>query len=187
MNPQAPLLLVRATEAYAKGGFASLVLDGKRELVQEYGPSSAYWAAQDGAVDPAVSAAVQSSLLELAQHHHALAQKGGAAAERRGRALVPRYLAGFDDTPQAPGTRLLLADLLFEGRNFRRGGRGVRAHGLRLRRARGGRRGLRGARGLGRGRDRGRARGRAELVQRAIESSLKFADVFPTHRRRRAC
>ena len=183
MNPQAPLLLVRATEAYAKGGFASLVLDGKRELVQEYGPSSAYWAAQDGAVDPAVSAAVQSSLLELAQHHHALAQKGGAAAERDEAVRWYReYLAGFDDTPQAPGTRLLLADLLFEGRNFaaaaveyERTAYGYAAH------AEAGRAGYAALVAWAEAETEAAPAGRAELVQRAIESSLKFADVFPTH------
>ncbi|HSJ97640.1 MAG TPA: tetratricopeptide repeat protein, partial [Myxococcota bacterium] len=183
MNPQAPLLLVRATEAYAKGGFASLVLDGKRQLALEYGPSSAFWAAQAGAVDPAVSAAVQSSLLELAQHHHALAQKDGAAAERDEAVRWYReYLAGFDDTPQAPGTRLLLADLLFEGRNFaaaaveyERTAYDYAAH------PEAGRAGYAALVAWAEAEAQAVSENRAELAQRAIESSLRFADTFPTH------
>ena len=42
MDPEAPLLLVRATEAYQRGGFTSLVLDRKRELVAEHCPKSAF-------------------------------------------------------------------------------------------------------------------------------------------------
>jgi len=183
MNPQAPLLLVRATEAYAKGGFASLVLDGKRELVQEYGPSSAYWAAQDGAVGPAVSAAVQASLLELARHHHARAQKDGAAAERDAAVRWYReYLAGFDGTPEAPGTRLLLADLLFEGAYFEtaameyeRAAYGYAAH------PEAGRAGYAALVAYAEAESRASPVQRPELAHRAIDSSLKFADAFPAH------
>jgi tetratricopeptide (TPR) repeat protein len=183
MNPQAPLLLVRATEAYAKGGFASLVLDGKRQLALEYGPSSAFWAAQAGAVDPAVSAAVQSSLLELAQHHHALAQKDGAPAERDEAVRWYReYLAGFDDTPQAPGTRLLLADLLFEGKSFaaaaveyERAAYGYAAH------PEAGRAGYAALVAWADAEAQAAPESRAEISHRAIESSLRFADTFPTH------
>ena len=181
MHPQAPLLLVRATEAYARGGFASLVLDGKRQLVGEYGPGSAYWASQSGGIDPAVSDAVQSSLLDLARHHHSLAQQGGDAAERDAAVRWYRaYLEGFDATPQAAATRLLLADLLFEGRRFEEAaGEYERA-----------------AYGYAGNPDAGRAAyaalvsyaeadslvpeaRRAELAGRAIESSLRFADTFP--------
>ena len=45
IDPDAPLLLGRATDAYAKGGFTSLVLESKAELVEQYGPKSAYWRA----------------------------------------------------------------------------------------------------------------------------------------------
>lgn len=183
MHPQAPLLLVRATEAYARGGFASLVLDGKRQLVGDYGPGSAYWTARPDGIDPAVSGAVQSSLLDLARHHHALAQQGGAAAERDAAIRWYRaYLEGFDATAQAPATRLLLADLLFEGRRYEEAaGEYERA-----------------AYAYAGNPDAGRAAyaalvayaeaesivpeaRRAELAGRAIESSLRFADSFPAH------
>ena len=53
---EAPLLIVRATDAYAKGGFTSLVLDGKRQLVEQYGPHSEFWRRTPPAIDPPVSA-----------------------------------------------------------------------------------------------------------------------------------
>jgi tetratricopeptide (TPR) repeat protein len=183
MDPQAPLLLVRATEAYAKGGFASLVLDGKRQLVAEYGPGSAYWAAQGTAIDPAVAAAVQAGLLDLARHHHALAQKGGADAERDAAVRWYRaYLAGFDQTPQASGTRLLLADLLFEGRRFEEAA--VEYEHAAYDYATNpdaGRAGYAALVAYAEAESQAPPQQRAALAGRAIESSLRFADAFPGH------
>lgn len=184
MHPQAPLLLVRATEAYAKGGFASLVLDGKRQLVEGYGPGSAYWIAQAGQLGATLGGSIESSLLDLARHHHALAQKAGAAAAERDAAIrwYRLYLEGFDAASAAPATRLLLADLLFEGQSFdaaaaeyertayayadnpdapRAGYAALVAHAEAESRAPPAR--------------------RAEVSARAIESSLRFAAAFPEH------
>jgi tetratricopeptide (TPR) repeat protein len=117
-DPEAPLMLVRATEAYSKGGFASLVLEGQRQLVLQYGPGSADWRAKDGRVDPVVAAALQAGLLDLARHHHALAQKGSATDLDEAVRWYRDYLAGFNDAPGAPATRLLLAGLLLDGRRY---------------------------------------------------------------------
>jgi tetratricopeptide (TPR) repeat protein len=183
MHPQAPLLLLRATEAYAKGGFASLVLDGKRQLAEAYGPGSAYWSAHPEGLDPAVASAVQASLLDLAKHHHALAQGSGATAERDAAIhWYRRYLEGFDTSPQATGTRLLLADLLFEGQRFEeaaaeyeRAGYGYAGNPDAARAAY--------AALVAHAEAESRATGahRAEISARAIESSLRFADTFPDH------
>ena len=181
MDAEAPLLLVRATDAYAKGGFASLVLDGKRQLVEEYGPRSAYWAARGGSTDPVVGAALQSSLLDLAQHHHALAQTNGSPAEREAAIRwYGDYLAGFDDSPQAPRTRLLLADLLFEGGRFEeaaaeyeRAGYGYASNPDAARAAY--------AALVSYAEAEKRATGpvRAEISARSMDSSLRYADTFP--------
>jgi len=118
MDPEAPLLLVRATEAYQRGGFEALVLDGKRELVAGYGPKSAFWQAHRANLDPRVSAAVRANVLDLARHHHALAQRGSAEDLNEAVRWYQDFLAGFDDSPEAPSTRLLLADLLFDGSRY---------------------------------------------------------------------
>jgi tetratricopeptide (TPR) repeat protein len=118
MDPEAPLLLVRATEAYERGGFTALVLDGKRELVAGYGPKSTFWQANRANLDPRVSAAVRANLLDLARHHHALAQRGSAEDLNAAVRWYQDFLAGFDDSPEAPATRLLLADLLFDGQRY---------------------------------------------------------------------
>ena len=120
LDPEAPLLLGLATEAYTRGGFVGLVLESKQELVELYGPRSRFWAERGpGGVDPRVSSAVQGNLLDLARHHHALAQKSGKSADRDAAVRWYReYLEGFDTSSEAAATRLLLADLLFEGQRY---------------------------------------------------------------------
>jgi tetratricopeptide (TPR) repeat protein len=118
-HPDSPAFIGFASDAYAKGGFPSLVLEAKQELVERYGPRSAYWQSQSGRLSPPLSDAVQADLLDLGRYHHARAQKDGSAADRD---LAVRwyreYLEGFDSSPQAAATRLALADALYEGSNF---------------------------------------------------------------------
>nr|MCU0258347.1 hypothetical protein [Solirubrobacteraceae bacterium] len=180
-DPEAPLLLVSATEAYAQGGFASLVLDGKRQLVEEYGPRSAFWQAQGANLDPAVGAAVRSSLLALARHHHALAQQGGGAAERAAAVRWYReFLDGFDHEPEAPATRLLLADLLFEDADFEQAAMEYEraAYGY-PRNSESARAGYAALVSYDRAESRSPEDARAAIRVRAVESSLRFADTFP--------
>jgi len=183
MDPEAPLLLVRAIDAYAKGGFATLVLDGKREFVGLYGPRSAFWAARHEDLDPTVKAAIESNLLDLAQHYHALVQAGGAETDREEAIRWYReYLDGFDDQPRAPATRLLLADLLFDGARFEEAATQyeVAAYGYA---------GAEGAARAGyaalvaydKAQQQVSGPARDALAARAIESSLRFADGFPEH------
>ena len=181
-DPQAPLMLVRATEAYAKGGFATLVLDGKRQLVEQYGPQSDYWRAHARDIDPAVSAAVQADLLDLARHHHALAQKGSAADRDIAVRWYRDYLDGFDSSPQAPQTRLLLADLLFDGARYEEAAaeyeRDAYSYPSNPEAARAGYAALVAY-------DKAEAQApeaqRSALQVRAIESGLRFAAAFPEH------
>ena len=181
MDVEAPLLLVRATEAYAKGGFTALVLDGKRELVAGYGPKSAFWQANRSNLDPRVSAAVRANLLDLARHHHALAQKGGSAEDLN--AAVRWYqdfLAGFDDAPEAPATRLLLADLLFEGKRYAEAAAEYEwaAYGYPVN-AGSARAGYAALVAYDNAEPALAAADRPALRQKAIESSIRYADAFP--------
>jgi tetratricopeptide (TPR) repeat protein len=182
-DPDAPLLLVRAIDAYAQGGFTSLVLDGKREFVGLYGPRSAYWAARHEDLDPAVKGAIESNLLDLAQHHHALVQKGGSEGDREEAIRWYRdYLDGFDDQPRAPATRLLLADLLFDGARFDEAATQYEYAAYAYA-------GFDGAARAGyaalvaydKAEQQASGSMSATLAARAIESSLRFADTFPDH------
>lgn len=115
----APILQLRAIEAYQKGGFESLVLKGKEEFVERYALTSSYWANRSPVDAPEVVAILKSNLKDLAQYHHAKAQKS-----RQGEDFVAAarwygaMLQSFPDDPEAPANRYLLAEVLFEGGRF---------------------------------------------------------------------
>jgi len=184
LDPAAPVLLGKATEAYGKAGFTALVLESKQELVELYGPRSAYWAARSPNIDPQVSAAVQANLLDLAQHHHALAQKkNGSEADRDAAVRWYReYLTGFDATPQAPATRLLLADLLLDGSRYVEAADEYEKAAYSYKDApEAGRAGYAVLVALDKAEPTLPEVERPALRQRAIESSLQFASTFPDH------
>ncbi len=183
LDPQAPALLGKATEAYGRAGFNALVLESKQELVELYGPRSAYWTQRAPAIDPQVSAAVQANLLDLARHHHALAQKKGGEADREAAVRWYReYLDGFDASAEAPATRLLLADLLLEGSRFVEAADEYEQAAYHYPSApEAGRAGYAALIALDKAEPTLPAAARPALRQRAIESALKFASTFPDH------
>jgi len=183
LDPEAPLLLGKATEAYGKAGFNALVLESKQELVELYGPRSAYWSQQGAGIDPRVSAAVQANLLDLARHYHALAQQQGGEADRNAAVRWYReYLDGFDATAEAPATRLLLADLLLEGSRFIEAADEYEKAAYSYHNApEAGRAGYAALVALEKAEPTVPAAERPALRQRAIESSLLFSSTFPDH------
>jgi cellulose synthase operon protein C len=183
LDPEAPLLLGKATAAYGKAGFTALVLESKQELVELYGPRSTYWAQRGVNIDPRVSAAVQANLLDLARHHHALAQKQGGDADREAAVRWYReYLDGFDATAEAPATRLLLADLLLEGSRYADAADEYEKAAYNYQNApEAGRAGYAALVALDKAEPTLPEAARPALRQRAIESSLRFASTFPDH------
>ncbi len=129
VHPQAPLLQVRAIEAYRKGGFASLVLEGKEQFVERYGFGTAFWDGRELEQFPAVVAELKTGVMELARHYHAQAQQAGKQETAR-RNSDPQanyqqaarwyrsYLDWFPEDPTSASTRFLLAEALFESQQF---------------------------------------------------------------------
>ena len=71
----APSLQMRTIEAYQKGGFASLVLEGKQAFVERYAFGSAFWAQRTVQDAPEVAAQLKSNQKDLAEYYHAQAQR----------------------------------------------------------------------------------------------------------------
>lgn len=115
----APSLQVRSIEAYQKGGFASLVLEGKQAFVERYAFGAPFWAHRTAQDAPEVAAQLRSNQQDLAGYYHAQAQRTRkpedySTAGRWYRAL----LDSFPQDPQAPATRYLLGEVLFESGHF---------------------------------------------------------------------
>jgi cellulose synthase operon protein C len=115
----APVLQLRAIEAYQKGGFESLVLKGKEDFVERYALTSTFWATRSPVDAPDVVAILKSNLKDLAQYHHAKAQKTRQAEDFVAAARwYGAMLQSFPTDPEAPSNRYLLAEVLFEGGQF---------------------------------------------------------------------
>ncbi len=115
----APSLQVRAIESYQKGGLASLVLDGKRSFVERYAFGSPFWKQRTVTEAPEVAALLKANQKDLAEYHYAIAQKSKAPEEFGQAARWYRsMLDSFPDDSEAPGTRFVLGDVLFESARF---------------------------------------------------------------------
>jgi cellulose synthase operon protein C len=182
-NEKAPLLEMQAIEAYSKGGFPQLVLQGKKEFVENYSFGTPYWQGRTPQGEPKVLAELKTNLKDVAQYYHAQAQRSKNVADYQEAAKWYRsYLTTFPDDPDAAATNYLLADTLFESKEYLQAAQEYENS----------------AYGYGGG-DKAAAAGYAAIVaygkeeealagdtkakvhKREVDSSLKFAQTFPMH------
>jgi TolA-binding protein len=119
-DEHSPILEMQAIDAYKRGGFASLVLDGKKEFVNHYSLGAPFWQGRDPEKYPAVVKELKTNVKDLAQYYHADAQKNKKPESYAEAARWYRsYLSSFPNDPDAAGTNYLLADTLFESQQYR--------------------------------------------------------------------
>jgi outer membrane protein assembly factor BamD (BamD/ComL family) len=115
----APGLAMQQIEAYHKGGFSQLVLDGKHEFVERYHFGSAFWQGRERAQYPEVVQELKINLLDVATFFHATAQASHKPEDYQEAARWYRdYLQSFPDDPDSAATNYLLAETLFESHHY---------------------------------------------------------------------
>src|SRR5262249_6631122 len=108
-SDHAPDLDMAAIEAYGKGGFSQLVLDGKHEFVQRYNFESPYWKTRRRAEHPRVVQELKTNLKDVATYFHASAQKSKRVADFQEAAHWYRdYLKSFPEDTDSAATNYLL-------------------------------------------------------------------------------
>ena len=118
-HPESPILAQSAIDAYAKGGFAALVLDGKREYAERYRLQGPFWAARTPESAPDVVGHLKTHLQDLAAYYHEQAQASKKPADYQEAARWYReFLRSFPRDAAAPATNYLLADTLFDSKQF---------------------------------------------------------------------
>ena len=118
-SDQAPNLAMAAIEAYSKGGFSQLVLDGKHEFVERYNFDSPYWKTRTKAANPKVVTELKTNLKDVATYFHSNAQKTGHIEDYQEAARWYRsYLKSFPDDPDSAATNYLLAETLFASHQY---------------------------------------------------------------------
>ncbi|MCC7463694.1 MAG: tetratricopeptide repeat protein [Gammaproteobacteria bacterium] len=183
VDVHAPRLSMQAIKAYEKGGFANLVVDGKTEFVNSYGFGQAFWRGRERRDFPEVVGQLKSNLKDLAQHHHALAQKSKRLEDYTVAARwYGEYLGSFPDDPDSAQTNYLLAEVLFESRQYasaaREYERSAYAYPLNARSAEAGYAALI---AYQKQTDTLAAADRPAWHAQATDSALRFARTFPQH------
>ncbi len=182
-HAKAPLLQVEVIEAFKKGAFADLVLDGKENFVETYGPGSPYWQRFTFEQQPEVVAHLKSNVTDLAAYHHAQAQATHDAGEYAAAARWYRtYLQSFPDDANAGATNFLLAEVLYESGSFRDAAaeyeRTAYAYPFH---DNAGEAGYAALLAYAKHEEELRGAARAEWHRRGIDSALKFAETYPAH------
>ncbi len=182
-NEQAPLLEMQAIEAYSKGGFPQLVLQGKKEFVENYSFGTPYWHGRDPQHEAKVVAVLKTNLKDVAQHYHAQAQRSKDAADYQEAAKWYRsYLTSFPDDPDSAVTNYLLADTLFESKQYLDAANEYENtayhYGTHEKAAAAGYAAIV---AYGKQEDTLSGEAKAALHAKSVDSSLKFAQVFPAH------
>jgi TolA-binding protein len=182
-NEKAPLLEMQAIEAYQKGGFPQLVLQGKKEFVENYSFGTAFWQGREAKNEPKVVAVLKTNLKDVAQYYHAQAQRSKNVADYQEAAKWYRsYLMSFPDDPDSAVTDFLLADTLFESKQYLDAATEYENtayhYGNHEKAAAAG---YAAVIAYGKQEETLSGDAKAAVHSRALESSLKFAQSFPAH------
>jgi cellulose synthase operon protein C len=182
-SDHAPELAMQAIDAYGKGGFADLVLQGKHEFVERYNFSSAFWSNRTRAQYPKVVQELKINLKDVATYFHATAQKSKRIEDYQEASRWYRdYLKSFPDDPDSAATNYLLAETLFESHQYAdaaaeyehtaygypKNDKSATAAYAQLVSYQKGEEGLTGA-------------DKVEWHKRATDAGVKFAQTFPEH------
>jgi len=182
-HDKAPQLEMQAIEAYKQGGFPQLVLQGKKEFVENYGLSRGFWAGRDPKAMPAVVAELKTNLKDVAQYYHAQAQHTRNVADYQEAAKWYRdYLTSFPDDPESASTNYLLADTLFESKQYldaaKEYERTAYTYGPSDKATAAGYAAIV---AYGKQEDLAQGEQKAAIHAQGLESSLKFASNYPQH------
>jgi cellulose synthase operon protein C len=183
LSEQAPVLAMQAIQAYRKGGFTQLVLDGKREFVERYQLGSAFWRGREPSDYPTVVRELRTNLKDVATYYHALGQSSNSVEDYREAARWYRAtLQSFPKDPDSGATNELLAETLFASHQYleaateyenaaydypKTAGSAAAAYAA-LDAYQKAEAGLSGP-------------AKAQLHARAVDSGIKFAQTFPEH------
>ncbi len=118
-DPRAPEFSSATIKAFQDGGFPSEVLPAKENFVRHYNPSSEFWAKADDRTRQDILPLLQSHIIDLARHQHAVAQKSGKAQDYlKAASWYRQHLALNPAEAEALTINQLLAEALFAARSF---------------------------------------------------------------------
>jgi len=151
--------------------------------VENYSFGTAYWQGRDPKKEPQVVAVLKTNLKDVAQYYHAQAQRSKSVADYQEAAKWYRsYLNVLPDDPDSAVTNYLLADTLYESKQYLDAAKEYEStayhYGNHERAAAAGYAAI-----IAYGKQEETLNGdaKAAVHSRSVDSSLKFALAFPAH------
>lgn len=128
-HPQSPRLSVEVVEIYTKNGFPAKAIESKKSFIQHYAVSGDAWNKLAPNDQPWLNQQLRVYLKDLAEYHHALAQRNRKQGDKKITAEQAKqgseaahwyrlYLDAFPADPKAGNISFLLGELLFELENY---------------------------------------------------------------------
>ncbi|MDP2227512.1 MAG: tetratricopeptide repeat protein [Moraxellaceae bacterium] len=118
-DSQAPEFSSATIRAYQEGGFPSEVIPAKENFVKRYGPSSEFWARVNAQTRQDLLPLLQSHIIDLAKHQHAVAQQSKKPDDYlKAASWYRQHLALNPPESEALTINQLLAEALFAARKF---------------------------------------------------------------------
>src|SRR6185437_6949928 len=152
-------------------------------FVEKYSFGTAYWQGRDPKQEPKVVAVLKTNLKDVAQYYHAQAQHTKSVTDYQEAAKWYRgYLTSFPDDPDSAVTNFLLADTLFESKQYLEAAKEYEStayhYGNHEKAAEAGYAAI-----IAYGKQEETLSGEAKAAvhSRSVDSSLKFAKTFPSH------
>ncbi len=124
INKVSPYFNIRVIEIYLKGGFPQLVIDAKKNFSTIYGLRSTFWTFFDINEYSEVLAFLKSNLVDLANHYHSLYQnrrlwKFKQENYKESIHWYRNFLESFPEDELASGMNFQLAELFLENKDYR--------------------------------------------------------------------
>jgi tetratricopeptide (TPR) repeat protein len=118
-SARAPEFSTASIKAFQDGGFPSEVLPAKERFVQRYGRTSEFWGRADESTRQSLLPFLQSHVIDLAKHWHAVAQQSQKEEDYLKSAKWYREFLTLDPAPaEAVTMNQLLAEALFAAKKF---------------------------------------------------------------------
>jgi len=120
-NLLAPRFHQQAIEAYQTARLPHQVLPAKADFIKRYDRYSRFWMVQSDEVRKQVAAQVNQNIQDLAGYYHAASRKRHKKKDYQQAAYwYDYYLRSFPHAENAAAMNFLLAEVLYEGKNYAR-------------------------------------------------------------------
>ncbi len=120
-NPLAPRFHQQAIEAYQTARLPHHVLPAKADFIKRYDRYSRFWMVQSEDVRKLVTAQVKQNIQDLAGYYHAASRKRHSKKDYQQAAYwYDYYLKSFPHAENAAAINFLLAEVLYEGKDYAR-------------------------------------------------------------------